>query len=783
MCINPLFKQKNVFSVILFLFIIHVIGENKWSILHPVPQINDIQFVNSETGYALGQKGIFFTYTQNKKWKQTQYISEYVGRKLSFINENNGWILTDFSLLQTKSAGRTWVEHDQFNFIDSLGKLLSSIYTNYHTYPEGFNSLCFNNDSIGWATLNFQLHPKNPLQHQTEIGVVAKSVNGGDTWDVKFMENLDTTVESYIYSLQNMNVNFQNSDSGWVTGHKGRMYYTSNSGQDWDTVITDTNYTMKFIKLLDNKTGIALGYKEDYSVDREFSVFTSIDNGLQWIHSNQSLAVDDVLDLQFYNGQQGYLLSQVSENSNQKYTVHRIDNRGTMDTISSVPSGVDLDCLWFRDSLNGYVGSHFGVNHGSIQYTDDGGSTWTQQISSTVANGHYLDFIDVFFVNKNIGWAITYDYGEVCKTEDGGVTWAVIHKIGNNPRLDEVLFVNEKKGWAKALRKIWKTADGISWELCFDSSIQIEGLSFIDSLTGWMAYIDGSNNGIGGISRTDDGGYTWKKQDAICPYGMMDVQFIDHYFGFSIGSTSRIFRTTNGGVDWVINNIDSLGTTAQGLRKIFFLDKNIGWILCINGGVLRTVDGGINWQLASYSTVPNYRVRDICFADAKEGWIVGNLDTIYHSVDSGKTWTKERLYTGALKAIHFVDGDEGWIVGKSGTVLYMNRDNSSNVIYNPLVEQKISLKTIKGYPNPFSSGTSIKIELKETSEIELVIFNISGRKIKSFYKGVHQPGTFRNVWLGDDDKGNPVAKGVYYAVLKIKHGDKVAQRQVCLHKL
>ncbi len=101
-----------------------------------------------------------------------------------------------------------------------------------------------------------------------------------------------------------------------------------------------------------------------------------------------------------------------------------------------------------------------------------------------------------------------------------------------------------------------------------------------------------------------------------------------------------------------------------------------------------------------------------------------------------------------------------------------------------VVEDNFRLRVYGAYPNPFADRTFIGYEIigqEPADEFEIKIYTASGRLINTFRQpGVPPPGfesnanlTFTQVggrvveWTGLDERGNPVANGVYYAKVRL----------------
>ena len=72
------------------------------------------------------------------------------------------------------------------------------------------------------------------------------------------------------------------------------------------------------------------------------------------------------------------------------------------------------------------------------------------------------------------------------------------------------------------------------------------------------------------------------------------------------------------------------------------------------------------------------------------------------------------------------------------------------------------------YPNPFNPSTTISYALPYQSSVELVIYDIIGRVVKSFNISSQSAGYQSIVWDGRNEIGNSVASGIYLYRVSIK---------------
>jgi len=72
----------------------------------------------------------------------------------------------------------------------------------------------------------------------------------------------------------------------------------------------------------------------------------------------------------------------------------------------------------------------------------------------------------------------------------------------------------------------------------------------------------------------------------------------------------------------------------------------------------------------------------------------------------------------------------------------------------------------QNYPNPFNSSTCIRYRLDDRGEVELKIFDVLGREVRTLVRGVQEPGEHLLRWDGTDDRGQSVPSGLYFYRLK-----------------
>jgi hypothetical protein len=80
---------------------------------------------------------------------------------------------------------------------------------------------------------------------------------------------------------------------------------------------------------------------------------------------------------------------------------------------------------------------------------------------------------------------------------------------------------------------------------------------------------------------------------------------------------------------------------------------------------------------------------------------------------------------------------------------------------------------LRSYPNPFNPTTIIYYELPKSENIEIKIYDILGRKVRTLFNDFHKAGTYTLNWDGRNSWNSPVAAGIYFCRLKTKDQFKV----------
>ncbi len=92
------------------------------------------------------------------------------------------------------------------------------------------------------------------------------------------------------------------------------------------------------------------------------------------------------------------------------------------------------------------------------------------------------------------------------------------------------------------------------------------------------------------------------------------------------------------------------------------------------------------------------------------------------------------------------------------------------------VPEQFSLQ--QNYPNPFNPTTNIRFGMSELGFVELKIYDLTGRLVRTLISEIKEPGMYKVQWDGMDDKGNQAASGIY--IYRMKTKEFIASRKLIL---
>ncbi|MFQ6611003.1 MAG: T9SS type A sorting domain-containing protein [Fidelibacterota bacterium] len=78
----------------------------------------------------------------------------------------------------------------------------------------------------------------------------------------------------------------------------------------------------------------------------------------------------------------------------------------------------------------------------------------------------------------------------------------------------------------------------------------------------------------------------------------------------------------------------------------------------------------------------------------------------------------------------------------------------------PLIPE--NFKLYPNFPNPFNPTTEIRYNIPEDTYVQITVYNLEGRKIKTLVNEYLTSGYKKVIWDSTNDNGIQVASGVYF---------------------
>jgi photosystem II stability/assembly factor-like uncharacterized protein len=430
-------------------------------------------------------------------------------------------------------------------------------------------------------------------------------------------------------------------------------------------------------------------------------------------------------------------------------------SQGTWHRIN-VPTNQNLKSVCFVDSLYGWLAGDSGI----ILHTTNGGLSWIRQETYSTN-----EVEDVFFLNRNLGWASMFNYTTVpfgtilLKTTDGGMNW---------------------------VSQVYPTED-----------IFITCILFRDSLNGWLG---GKPHAL---VKTTDGGNTWVQAaidtSTLAFFPVLSIQFYNDQYGYASGGMFDIagvtWHTSNGGDLWYA--IDATNAPADEVHGLHLFDSlhvmgaggdpDFGYGV----GMIHTADGGQNWTYEELDIQGN--AYDLDFRNNLEAWApLGPKRKMIYSLDAGSTWAATATPDStAIYDMTFPDSLHGFAVGREGAVLKYQPPVIPSV--QPVLSSGTGYTLYQNSPNPVRSGTTFRFTVptdggdqilptRHAADIlQLKVYNVFGKEVASLINEKLPPGCHE---IGFDASALP--GGIYCYTLQcagVEHTTVVAgpEKMIVMH--
>lgn len=567
---------------------------------------------------------------------------------------------------------------------------------------------------------------------------IQKTTNGGLNWSA-----VPFTATSTLYSIHAPDTN-----NIVVTSTSGNTYFTTNAGINWTTSNVGTTNTLYDSKWINATTGYLCGSSGCFRY--------TTNGGANWQGTNPPTT--GTMNRVLVSGSTIYV-----GGFDQTNIYSTTDNGTTWNTIPYAASGqFSIFNIYSMD----IVGSTILVagTYGLMNKSTNSGANWViASAHSTVAN-----MVDLYASSGNgrviaIG-SNTGGLDACVYSTNGGTTWNTGTGAVPDQVLSDLSMRNSTTGYVSGRFGIfWKTTDGgATWDTSKShnsalASYFCNGVDFIDDNTGWIV---GGVPGVGGstkIFKTTNAGVNWTEQTSAYSGPIaVRVKMLNATTGFIAGA-GQFQKTTDGGATWVLTMAGLPASPT--LNSLSVIDANNIFTTTSSAQVFSSSDGGANWANLNFPLTNIGTLFCTDWINANTGMVAGIFGTVGKTTNRGATWEISQTGGYTTMGIDMVHQDTAFAVcGNTfgGEVFKYVRSLTGTITWHNEIPSEYSLS--QNYPNPFNPETKIKFTLPKEGNVTLKIFDITGQEVETLIDGLG----FRSGTITYDFNGSELSSGVYF---------------------
>jgi len=179
--------------------------------------------------------------------------------------------------------------------------------------------------------------------------------------------------------------------------------------------------------------------------------------------------------------------------------------------------------------------------------------------------------------------------------------------------------------------------------------------------------------------------------------------------------------------------------------------------------------------------------NDVTYRLVIELEFFGNLYTDeYNNITDSTHGVESTRLDGLLSALNLEESVLYWFVESTDGEYTVRSDTSSfyltreylNIESGILIPNQFTLH--QNYPNPFNPITTLRYDLPENSYVNVTIYDMLGRQVKTLINQTQDAGFKSVLWNATNNQGNPVSAGVY--LYQIQAGEFVQTKKMVLLK-
>lgn len=245
-----------------------------------------------------------------------------------------------------------------------------------------------------------------------------------------------------------LSIQFIDGSVGFISGSHGTLLSTRDGGATWSGIRTGTSDTVLDVHFADSLTGWLLCERDPYSAGGEAVSYllATTDGGESWQKTELELEGSRLVGFAGGRGTRPILVGQGGG------YWERFEDTGRWVRRALPVAQIMFDGARLGESYFVLVGAG-----GLALVSEDNGSSWRTVHMPSVDERPRLNAVS--FVGERLGWASGRD-GKIFHTENGGKTWTE-QMTGVKEDLSDICFINSLSGYAVGEHGlILRTSDG-----------------------------------------------------------------------------------------------------------------------------------------------------------------------------------------------------------------------------------------------------------------------------------------------------------------------------------
>ena len=332
--------------------------------------------------------------------QETGIFTKLMG--VHFVDPQNGWVAgSSGAIFGSTNGGKTWEKvglpvresketlRDLWAFDLRKQLLLGEYNRDMHPSSDmifGPNFMLWRGDEMkeDWREISVA-EPRNPQRLHPR-----RKAPGTD----KRTDNEEDDDEFFrLSSSMVVRMHFADERNGWLVGESGMIQRTVVGGVEWQMQYTVSR------KLLNDV--YAVNAKEVWIVGGGGLILRTTDGGQSWLEQN-SPTTQNLRAVHFAGAENGWAVGPNGLILKAAAGERRAD--GTLPVrweIIPPPTKESLNDVFFINAREGWVAGE----HATVLHTTDGGRTWEDALANTAVKA-YITFNRLFFLSRNLGWAV-----------------------------------------------------------------------------------------------------------------------------------------------------------------------------------------------------------------------------------------------------------------------------------------------------------------------------------------------------------------------------------------